>query len=436
MATVLANDLATATRLAGENLRTASKAVTDDSARRFLRLFEAHLAGPSASMWRTVIGQQIGGTAKRSIERVAGEVGISFNLLNPAVGGWVARRSAFLVTGASETTKAAIRESVRAGLEAGETVEGIAKRIQDDPVFHRARARLIARTETTTAGNAAPREALSAYAAANGAVVTKTWLNSGDDRVRDEHLDAPEGVGGETRPIDEPFSNGLMEPSEPNCRCVLTYEVIRKPEAPAEPTEAERSALMDYTGGGYKEINAALREGAELGPDRAKQVAALDEMIRRRTETAPFELWRGERPRGNWLAGRGAEMAGLSEDARVERTFQLMLAHAERTFPTGSTFKDEAFVSTSESLLPANDAAVDPGGFGRSPNNGWIFKIVDAKGMPVRQITRYDDEFEWLIARETTFEVIGVAEEMLYMFEADRERRSIVITVRMIGGKK
>ena len=56
-----------------------------------------------------------------------------------------------------------------------------------------------------------------------------------DDRVRDEHLDAPAGVGGEKRRIDEPFSNGLQEPSEPNCRCTLLYSVedSRERAAPA-----------------------------------------------------------------------------------------------------------------------------------------------------------------------------------------------------------
>ena len=63
------------------------------------------------------------------------------------------------------------------------------------------------------------------YADRTGLTVTKQWINSADARVRDEHLNEPLGVGGEKRAINQPFSNGLDAPSEPNCRCSLLYSV-------------------------------------------------------------------------------------------------------------------------------------------------------------------------------------------------------------------
>jgi hypothetical protein len=40
--------------------------------------------------------------------------------------------------------------------------------------------------------------------------------------VRDEHA----AMEGETVSLDAAFSNGLLFPGEPNCRCVVTYAVV------------------------------------------------------------------------------------------------------------------------------------------------------------------------------------------------------------------
>ena len=73
----------------------------------------------------------------------------------------------------------------------------------------------VARTEVTKAANFGTHEA----AKQSGVVKTKLWLSSRDDRVRDEH----EAIDGETVKLDGTFSNGLEYPSEPMCRCVLTF---------------------------------------------------------------------------------------------------------------------------------------------------------------------------------------------------------------------
>ena len=78
------------------------------------------------------------------------------------------------------------------------------------------RADLIARTESTAANN---EGFIEAYKQSDVAT-HKEWINAGDDRVRDEHSNEM-GVGGEIVPVESPFSNGLMYPQEPNCRCVL-----------------------------------------------------------------------------------------------------------------------------------------------------------------------------------------------------------------------
>ena len=93
--------------------------------------------------------------------------------------------------------------------------------------FEAHHAETIARTATLNAYRAGQHEAEES-AMAEGIVDRsrrmKTWINSGDSRVRDAHLaESHGGVAGETVPFDAPFSNGLMYPSEYNCRCHLRY---------------------------------------------------------------------------------------------------------------------------------------------------------------------------------------------------------------------
>ncbi|GAF85937.1 unnamed protein product, partial [marine sediment metagenome] len=57
----------------------------------------------------------------------------------------------------------------------------------------------------------------------SGVVERKQWLATMDDRVRDEHA----AMNGEKVGLDESFSNGLMFPGEPNCRCTV-LPVIEK----------------------------------------------------------------------------------------------------------------------------------------------------------------------------------------------------------------
>ncbi len=78
------------------------------------------------------------------------------------------------------------------------------------------KAMRVARTEVTKASSFGSQEA----ARQSGVVEKKTWLTSRDDRVRDEHV----AMEGESVGLNDNFSNGLEYPSEPMCRCVLTFQ--------------------------------------------------------------------------------------------------------------------------------------------------------------------------------------------------------------------
>lgn len=139
--------------------------------------------------------------------------------ITSAIKKWVAEK----VTGINATSKARIRLEVEQGQDAGESTSQIAGRIEslfDD--MEDGRAEVIARTEVIGASNFG-----SHSAAEQMGMEEKTWVDSGDDRVRDEH----ESINGETVAIDELYSSGLMFPGDPNgdagqvvgCRCVEVY---------------------------------------------------------------------------------------------------------------------------------------------------------------------------------------------------------------------
>jgi SPP1 gp7 family putative phage head morphogenesis protein len=129
---------------------------------------------------------------------------------------WLEEQSLELAGAVTETTRKNVEHVLKESSRYGSSVENTARDIER--VFEEAkgnRARLIARTELNKAANGAGW----LQATESGVVKTKTWMTAGDGRVRDEHA----AMEGETVPLDEPFSNGLMFPSQPNCRCTLTY---------------------------------------------------------------------------------------------------------------------------------------------------------------------------------------------------------------------
>lgn len=74
-----------------------------------------------------------------------------------------ARETGRRVTGINETTRDAIIEAIRAGIEEGETADEIASRLESLPAFDEARAELVARTEAGRTYNAAAIESYSQF---------------------------------------------------------------------------------------------------------------------------------------------------------------------------------------------------------------------------------------------------------------------------------
>lgn len=125
-----------------------------------------------------------------------------------------AEKFASEVTG---TTLDKLDATLAEGISNGEGIVALSDRVNSVyEEFSTYRSDLIARTEATAANAKGNIEGFRQSGVANA----KEWINSGDSRVRDEHQDGI-GVGGEIVGLDAKFTNGLSEPSEPNCRCVL-----------------------------------------------------------------------------------------------------------------------------------------------------------------------------------------------------------------------
>jgi HK97 family phage portal protein len=198
--------------------------VTPEQAKRMQEQAEAALE-QARGRWAVNLKPALETIGNRSVAKAGASVGVSFTQLQPGLLEYVDRHAAQLITGVTDTTKDKVRRAIRDGLAEGDGIRGIARRVEASGAFSRDRAKLIATTEVTTVRNGAALESMQSYADRTGLKVIKTWINSADARVRDEHLNQPIGVGGEKRAANEPFSNGLMAPSEPNCRCSLLYDV-------------------------------------------------------------------------------------------------------------------------------------------------------------------------------------------------------------------
>lgn len=208
-------------RLAVEHLQPGKKENPTDP-ESFLRALAEYLDGPAKAAWRTVVGPLIASTGESAVKRVAAELGVAFDVLQPGLLDYTQREAAWLITQVTDTTKQAVRDALAAGLAAGDGIDALARRIREsDAAFGESRAELIARTETTRVANGAQQESLARYAATEGARVVKTWLATLDSRTRDAHA----ALHGTTLEIDATFPNGLKAPGEPNCRCTLIYEI-------------------------------------------------------------------------------------------------------------------------------------------------------------------------------------------------------------------
>ncbi len=145
---------------------------------------------------------------------------INFNRTDPAVVAFINKKVPKFSFDVNDTTLDQLRREFKAGLDNGEGIELIKKRVQKVFGFTEDfRNKRIAQTEIVGAFNKGTIEGYKQ----SGVVKEKEWLTSRDNLVRDTH----KALEGQRRPLNRRFSNGLMQPGDyggraaeiVNCRC-------------------------------------------------------------------------------------------------------------------------------------------------------------------------------------------------------------------------
>lgn len=153
--------------------------------------------------------------------------------------GWHPTRTARFLADvkALDVNRARTYAKLEAYYEASDmTTEQIEKALERDyGRLLRKRRDTIAITESNDAVSTA-REIEAQDRGAKG----KAWIDSGDARVRPEHAaNSDQGV----IPVNQAFSNGLMRPGEPSCRCTVAYYTHAKAIAVANDSAKQRSEI-------------------------------------------------------------------------------------------------------------------------------------------------------------------------------------------------
>lgn len=140
-------------------------------------------------------------------------------LMTSEIMSWLDKKASVFSTQINETTFNTLKEVIAEGVTGGQNYNQLAVTIQETyGDISKARALTIARTEV---GYAMSKGRFESYK--QSGVNIKIWVAVMDDKTRDSHA----MMNGEERPIDMPFSNGLMTPREfggsasevINCRC-------------------------------------------------------------------------------------------------------------------------------------------------------------------------------------------------------------------------
>ena len=170
------------------------------------------------------------------------------------------------------------------GILQGEPMDRIASRLSKVTDMNATAAIRNARTMVTGAENKGRQDSY-ARATADGIILERTWIATNDSRTRHSHA----VLDGETRPIDTPFSNGLMYPGDPNgkpeevwnCRCALAavvkgFKKVQVQKAMAEKQAEEQQASTFTPAKTAEEAEAYAKEhifsGAYLGKTSYKGI--------------------------------------------------------------------------------------------------------------------------------------------------------------------
>ena len=322
------------------------------------------------------------------------------------------------------------------GILQGESMDKIAKRIMNVQEMNKTQAIRSARTIVTGAENKGRQDSY-ARATADGIILAKEWISTNDSRTRHSHA----VLDGAIVDQDKKFDNGLLYPGDPNgrpeevynCRCTVAAVVkgfkkaqvqkameqpkvfheedyrafetgeqtndffyyddekrglmARKKSAHGQWTsglsQEEARAIGQYCADGYYDINNYWRkygDWQDINAERVKhQTEMLDGVIARYDLKEPIKVYRSIQP----------------------EAFESYWDDIQKI--VGTEYTDAGFMSTSPiktSTAVNKDCIMElfiPSGKGR--------------GAYVNNVSGFqDEEYEFLLARDSKFRVIGAEE--------------------------
>jgi uncharacterized protein with gpF-like domain len=210
-----------ARRLFRQDANDAARMLREQGPERTLRTLGRLAEDVWAGRWREGMADVLEEIMDTALLRTKdGPVSLSFDLAIPTLNDYFEGYLVRLSGEVTDTTREKVTKAIREALDEGLSVPETAKRIEAlGDEFGRSRANLVARQELQRASKGA------AYikAVGSGVVTTKSRLSSKDARVRPEHR----RIDGETRTLDEPYSNGELWCGEQDfaCRCTDIYGV-------------------------------------------------------------------------------------------------------------------------------------------------------------------------------------------------------------------
>lgn len=169
-----------------------------------------------------VIKNQIIQVGQRTLESLGLKDTTRFSITNPHIKDSI-QESSDKITNTIDVTKQKVRDALQEGILQGEGINELSKRV--DVIFNdKARAKMIARTETISSSNKAK---LTAYVA-SGIVEAKEWLSVQDSVTRDEHKKMDGMIVGIDAGFKAPTGEETMYPGgfsvarlDINCRCTV-----------------------------------------------------------------------------------------------------------------------------------------------------------------------------------------------------------------------
>lgn len=310
------------------------------------RVVERGVDGIEPARWReTLTAVYMAGIEvffEESYARVAKAAGVpgetkQFARIAEAIQDWVRMVVAGKVVRITDTTRRTIMQRIEETVRGGGGVDDVARAVRrdydhwrgaDDSDIDVRRSYTIARTEMGAITGFGNRQGVVEAARDFGATVQKTWISARDSRVRESHAD----LEGQTRPLEEPYSNGLMYPGDPNgpaseviqCRCVEAYDVAEGQVQQVAP-EPEQPALRGEFGGSrsvrdFLTVNRSqpqeIREGVEEGLRLIEQVHGVGTLGEKAIPVRAFDARRAAQPKaphGTYFPrGRSAERIELN----------------------------------------------------------------------------------------------------------------------------